>query len=54
LRACATFSAPTREKNMSVQDQLHRYLFENAAVRGELVNVSNTIFKQITVQLILD
>ncbi|MCZ4059956.1 Hsp33 family molecular chaperone HslO [Pantoea sp. LMR881] len=27
---------------MSVQDQLHRYLFENAAVRGELVNVSNT------------
>lgn len=27
---------------MSQQDQLHRYLFENAAVRGELVNVSNT------------
>ncbi len=27
---------------MSVQDQLHRYLFENAAVRGELVNVSDT------------
>ncbi|MBE5253140.1 Hsp33 family molecular chaperone HslO [Mixta mediterraneensis] len=27
---------------MSVQDQLHRYLFENAAVRGELVNVSHT------------
>jgi molecular chaperone Hsp33 len=27
---------------MSEQDQLHRYLFENAAVRGELVNVSNT------------
>lgn len=27
---------------MSVQDQLHRYLFENAAVRGELVNVSQT------------
>ncbi|MFS2221818.1 Hsp33 family molecular chaperone HslO [Pantoea sp. B65] len=24
------------------QDQLHRYLFENYAVRGELVNVSNT------------
>ncbi|WP_312241979.1 Hsp33 family molecular chaperone HslO [Pantoea sp.] len=27
---------------MSVQDQLHRYLFENAAVRGELVNVTQT------------
>ena len=27
---------------MSVQDQLHRYLFENVAVRGELVNVSHT------------
>ncbi|SUB14664.1 Heat shock protein 33 [Pantoea agglomerans] len=27
---------------MSAQDQLHRYLFENAAVRGELVNVSDT------------
>lgn len=27
---------------MSVQDQMHRYLFENHAVRGELVNVSNT------------
>lgn len=27
---------------MSVQDQLHRYLFENVAVRGELVNVSQT------------
>ena len=27
---------------MSVQDQLHRYLFENVAVRGELVNVSET------------
>ena len=27
---------------MSVKDQLHRYLFENVAVRGELVNVSHT------------
>lgn len=27
---------------MSVQDQLHRYLFEDVAVRGELVNVSQT------------
>ncbi|QKJ85296.1 molecular chaperone Hsp33 [Paramixta manurensis] len=27
---------------MSHPDQLHRYLFENHAVRGELVNVSNT------------
>ncbi len=27
---------------MSVQDQLHRYLFENVAVRGELVNASQT------------
>ena len=27
---------------MSAQDQLHRYLFENVAVRGELVNVSQT------------
>lgn len=27
---------------MSVHDQLHRYLFENVAVRGELVNVSET------------
>ncbi|WP_017350007.1 Hsp33 family molecular chaperone HslO [Pantoea sp. A4] len=27
---------------MSVQDQLHRFLFENVAVRGELVNASNT------------
>ncbi|MBT0722189.1 Hsp33 family molecular chaperone HslO [Tatumella sp. TA1] len=28
---------------MSVQDQLHRYLFADAAVRGELVNVSHTL-----------
>jgi len=28
---------------MSVQDQLHRYLFADAAVRGELVNVSQTL-----------
>ncbi|MGF6566107.1 Hsp33 family molecular chaperone HslO [Kosakonia cowanii] len=27
---------------MANQDQLHRYLFENYAVRGELVTVSNT------------
>ncbi len=27
---------------MSAHDQLHRYLFENVAVRGELVNVSET------------
>lgn len=27
---------------MAHQDQLHRYLFENYAVRGELVTVSNT------------
>ncbi|MHA0984027.1 Hsp33 family molecular chaperone HslO [Kosakonia cowanii] len=27
---------------MANQDQLHRYLFENHAVRGELVTVSNT------------
>lgn len=27
---------------MSQQDQMHRYLFENHAVRGELVNVSQT------------
>ncbi|KOC91110.1 Hsp33 family molecular chaperone HslO [Winslowiella iniecta] len=27
---------------MSHQDQMHRYLFENHAVRGELVNVSDT------------
>ncbi|KAA8996379.1 Hsp33 family molecular chaperone HslO [Affinibrenneria salicis] len=27
---------------MSTQDQLHRYLFENHAVRGELVTVSHT------------
>ena len=27
---------------MSANDQLHRYLFENVAVRGELVNVSET------------
>ncbi|MBP2168651.1 molecular chaperone Hsp33 [Erwinia toletana] len=27
---------------MAQQDQMHRYLFENYAVRGELVNVSNT------------
>ncbi len=31
---------------MAIQDQLHRYLFENYAVRGELVTVSNT-WKQI-------
>lgn len=31
---------------MSVKDQLYRYLFENSAVRGELVNVSATL-KQI-------
>lgn len=29
------------------QDQMHRYLFENYAVRGELVNVSNT-WREIT------
>jgi molecular chaperone Hsp33 len=28
---------------MSVPDQLHRYLFADAAVRGELVNVSHTL-----------
>lgn len=28
---------------MSVPDQLHRYLFADAAVRGELVNVSQTL-----------
>ncbi len=28
---------------MSVQDQLYRYLFNNVAVRGELVNVSQTL-----------
>ena len=28
---------------MSVQDQLHRYLFADVAVRGELVNVSHTL-----------
>ena len=28
---------------MSVQDQLHRFLFNNVAVRGELVNVSQTL-----------
>ncbi|MCE0492168.1 Hsp33 family molecular chaperone HslO [Pantoea sp. Mb-10] len=27
---------------MSVNDQLHRYLFDNVAVRGELVNASET------------
>ncbi|MCU5771867.1 Hsp33 family molecular chaperone HslO [Erwiniaceae bacterium BAC15a-03b] len=27
---------------MAQQDQMHRYLFENYAVRGELVNVSDT------------
>jgi len=27
---------------MSNHDQLHRYLFENYAVRGELVTVSET------------
>jgi Disulfide bond chaperones of the HSP33 family len=31
---------------MANQDQLHRYLFENYAVRGELVTVSNT-WKQV-------
>ena len=31
---------------MAHQDQLHRYLFENYAVRGELVTVSNT-WKQV-------
>ncbi len=33
---------------MSHQDQLHRYLFENAAVRGELVTLSNTWHDMIT------
>lgn len=28
---------------MPVQDQLHRFLFNNVAVRGELVNVSQTL-----------
>lgn len=28
---------------MSLPDQLHRFLFADAAVRGELVNVSNTL-----------
>ena len=28
---------------MPVKDQLHRYLFNNVAVRGELVNVSHTL-----------
>lgn len=32
---------------MSQQDQMHRYLFENHAVRGELVNVSQT-WREIT------
>ena len=32
---------------MAHQDQMHRYLFENYAVRGELVTVSDT-WKQIT------
>ncbi len=32
-----------REKIMIQHDQLHRYLFENAAVRGELVTVSETL-----------
>lgn len=32
-----------REKTMIQHDQLHRYLFENAAVRGELVTVSETL-----------
>lgn len=31
---------------MSNHDQLHRYLFENYAVRGELVTVSET-YQQI-------
>ncbi|MEC5343826.1 Hsp33 family molecular chaperone HslO [Brenneria populi] len=31
---------------MSIHDQLHRYLFENHAVRGELVTVSDT-YQQI-------
>ena len=31
---------------MAQHDQLHRYLFENYAVRGELVTVSET-WKQI-------
>ena len=28
---------------MTQHDQLHRYLFENYAVRGELVTVSDTL-----------
>ncbi len=32
---------------MAHQDQLHRYLFENYAVRGELVTVSETHGKQV-------
>jgi molecular chaperone Hsp33 len=28
---------------MTQHDQLHRYLFENYAVRGELVTVSETL-----------
>jgi len=31
-----------REKTMAQHDQLHRYLFEQFAVRGELVTVSET------------
>jgi molecular chaperone Hsp33 len=33
----------SREKIMTQHDQLHRYLFENYAVRGELVTVSDTL-----------
>ena len=36
-------TAASREKIMTQHDQLHRYLFENYAVRGELVTVSETL-----------
>ena len=33
---------------MTQHDQLHRYLFENYAVRGELVTVSETLEQILT------
>jgi hypothetical protein len=38
---------------MTQHDQLHRYLFENYAVRGELVTVSETLEQILEYPLIL-
>ncbi len=37
---------------MPQHDQLHRYLFENFAVRGELVTVSETLQQILRITII--